>query len=74
MEAVLLIVGFIAGVIVTVLSYSRHTIGNLRIDHSIPEEPPYTFMELSRDKNIDYISRQKFVVLNVKVENFITHK
>lgn len=74
MEVILLIVGFIAGVIVTSFAYAKRTIGNLRIDNSFPDEPPYTFMELSRDKDINYISKQKFVVLNVRVEDFLSQK
>ena len=66
------IVGIAIGIIITVLSVRMHLSGNLRIDHSIPEDDPYMFLELTKDVNS--VLHKKFVVLKVRAEDFIPHK
>lgn len=69
----------IAGLIGMVLSFSiflitskKNTIGNLRVDHSDLKDDPYLFLELETD--IKSISRKKYVLMKVRVEDFIPHK
>lgn len=66
------IVGVIVGAVVTALIVKTHLSGNLRIDHSIPEDDPYMFLELN--KSVSTVLRKKFVVLTVRAEDFIPHK
>lgn len=73
MEIVIaVIIGILIGTAATGLIVSRNLSGNLRIDHSIPEDAPYMFLELN--KSISTVIRKKFVVLKVKAEDFIPHK
>ncbi len=69
----------IAGLIGMVLSFSiflitskKNTIGNLRVDHSDLKDDPYLFLELETD--IKSISRKKYVLMKVRVEDFIPHE
>lgn len=69
----------IAGLIGMVLSFSiflitskKNTIGNLRVDHSDLKDDPYLFLELETD--IKSIYRKKYVLMKVRVEDFIPHK
>lgn len=73
MEIVIgIIVGIIIGGVVTYLIFGAFSVGSLRVDHSIPEDEPYLFLELTR--NVSTILRKKFVVLKVRAEDFIPHK
>ena len=66
------IVGVIVGAAVTTLIVRAHLLGNLRIDHSSPEDDPYMFLELT--KSVSTVHRKKFVVLTVRAKDFIPHK
>lgn len=73
MEIVIgIIVGIIIGAVATCLIFGAFSVGSLRVDHSIPEDEPYLFLELTR--NVNTILKKKFVVLKVRAENFIPHK
>ena len=67
-----IIVGAVIGIIVTLLIFSTVSAGNLRVDQSIPEDDPYLFLELT--KSVSTVLKKKFVVLRVRVEDFIPHK
>lgn len=70
--AVVFIVGVIFGVILAITtSYSR-SVGSLRVDHSCPDEPPYLFLELT--KNVDDFSRKKYVLLKINTQNLVSRK
>jgi hypothetical protein len=63
----------VVGVLVATICFARrnhHSIGNLRVDHS--DDRPYLFLELNT--GVDEIAKQKTVLLNVKVEDFVPHK
>lgn len=62
------IVGYILACVVTAY---RSTVGNLRVDRSIPDEEPYIFLELN--KGVGDITRRKHVTLVVKNENYLSH-
>lgn len=73
MEIVIgIIVGIIIGGFITCLIFGAFGVGNLRVDHSIPEDGPYLFLELT--KSVSTILKKKFVVLKVRAEDFIPHK
>lgn len=73
MEIVIgIIVGIVIGAVATCLIFGAFSVGSLRVDHSIPEDEPYLFLELTR--NVNTILKKKFVVLKVRAEDFIPHK
>lgn len=73
MEIVIgIIVGIIIGAVLTCLIFGAFSVGNLRVDHSIHEDDPYMFLELT--KSVSTVLKKKFVVLKVRAEDFIPHK
>lgn len=48
------------------------SVGHLRIDRSEPDEPPRPFLEL-KGVTIDMISNEKYVILKVVNESYISH-
>lgn len=79
--AIALPVGIFIGIFVGIFigtermrkAIEEHSVGNLRIDRSDPDEPPQPFLEVTGG-NIETIARQKFVILKVVNENYISHK
>ena len=73
MEIVIsIIIGIIIGPVASCMIFGAFSVASLRIDHSIPEDEPYMFLELTR--NVRTILKKKFVVLKVRAEDFIPHK
>jgi hypothetical protein len=73
MEVVLAaILGFAIGFVFACLGVLSLKIGTLRIDRSDPTEAPYMFLEISKD--VGDISGRKYVLLDVKNENYISQK
>lgn len=70
--AVVFTLGVIFGAILALTTSYSQSVGNLRIDRSDPEEPPLLFLELV--KNVNDFSRKKYVLLRVRVEDFISRK
>lgn len=66
------IIGTIVGALITLLIFTSISSGNLRVDQSIPEDDPYLFLELT--KSVSTVLKKRFVVLRVRVEDFIPHK
>lgn len=71
------IVGIIVGCVVSVIFQKkndryRHA-GSLRMDHSDPEDAPYLFLELEPN-GMDIIRRNKTVLLDVNLENYLPRK
>lgn len=50
----------------------RRSVGNLRIDRSEPDEPPRPFLEVTRGISIESIAEEKFVILKVINENYLS--
>ena len=48
------------------------TSGTLRIDHSDPQDGPYLFLEL--EKGMYDISKRHYILLEVKLKNYYSHK
>ena len=66
------VLGLIVGVALTTIIFGAKSIGDLRVDQSDPDDGPYLFLELK--ERPDFIKRKKFVILSVKVKNFISQK
>lgn len=50
----------------------ERTMGWLRIDHSVPDEPAQMFVEL-KDVTPDMIANDKFVVFEIINESYLSH-
>lgn len=70
----MLIVGVAIGFIVACVGILRLKVGVLQIDRSDPSDPPYPFLRIDRDNSIEELSRRKYVLLEVKNENFISQE
>ena len=72
MEIFLVLIGLLIGVVVGYLITRSKPSGCIRIDRSDPDEPPMLFLE-SRI-GIYELSKKKYVVYEVKTENYISHE
>lgn len=67
-----LFIGFILGIIIAIIIFRCRIVGSLRVDNSDPSENPYIFLEL--EHNLDAVYKKKYVVLKVKIKDFIPRK
>lgn len=67
-----LIIGIIAGVDRMRKVIEEQSVGNLRIDRSLPDEPVIPFLEV-KGTSIERIAQKKFVMLRVINESYISH-
>ena len=68
-------IGVIIGDLISYFIRKHYTIGNLRIDNSDIDDGPYMFLEMdSSNGGVEWISKQKYIVLKVLVNDYITHK
>lgn len=75
MEILFGIVGFLLGFIAACSVLSRRLVGTLRIDRSDPNEPPSPFLEINKGVGgVDGISRHKYVMLEVRNENYVSQE
>lgn len=72
MGVLMAILGFVAGFISACIAVLRLKIGTLRVDQSDPNDEPYMFLEISRNTG-DFTDR-KYVLLDVRHENYISQK
>ena len=70
----MLILGFAIGFISACFEVLTLKVGTLQIDRSDPSEPPYPFLRISRSSSIEELSNRKYVLLEVKNENFISQE
>lgn len=68
-----LLTGVLIGLMLAKFIYRDRPIGNLRVDNSDPDSGPYLFLELSKGLESSVLSK-KYVMLRVKIENYISHK
>lgn len=61
------IVGVVIGISLATYGFKRLKIGKLRVDYSIPDEPPYLFLELSKD--IYEIESKKQALVEIDIKN-----
>lgn len=69
-EVILVLAGVLLGLIIAGSAVYAAAVGTLRIDQSDPEDGPYPFLEGT--KPLHYIMSRKFVVLKVRVENYLS--
>ena len=70
MEVLLVLLGFVGGMVFFLICLAARSIGTLRIDQSDPTEPPYLFLDL--DKPVESIFKEKYVLFRVSKKNFIS--
>ena len=70
MEVLLVLLGFVGGMVFFLICLAARSIGTLRIDQSDPTEPPYLFPDL--DKPVESIIKEKYVLFRVIKKNFIS--
>ena len=70
MEVLLVLLGFVGGMVFFLICLAARSIGTLRIDQSDPNEPPYLFLDL--DKPVESIAKEKYVLFRVSKKNFIS--
>lgn len=68
------IIGFAVGFVAASIGVLSLKVGILQIDRSDPSDPPYPFLRIDRYRSIDELSRRKYVLLEVKNENFISQE
>lgn len=73
MWMVFMAIGFISGIIITLIIIRNFfSSGNLRIDLSDPEDGPYLFLELTKELNA--VLNKKIVIFTVRIKNDLPHK
>lgn len=72
MEVLLVLLGFVGGMVFFLICLAARSIGTLRIDQSDPTEPPYLFLDL--DKPVESIIKEKYVLFRVSKKNFISQE
>ena len=71
MYILILVIGAIVGVILTCFVFRSFLVGTLRIDRSDPDD---TFLFLELSKGMRQVISKKYVMMKVKIENFIPRK
>lgn len=70
LEVLLVLLGFVFGMVFFLICLALRSVGTLRVDQSDPTEPPYLFLEL--DKPVENIVKEKYVLFRVNKKNFIS--
>ena len=70
LEVLLVLLGFVGGMVFFLACLSARSIGTLRVDQSDPTEQPYLFLEL--DKPVESVINEKYVIFRVSKKNFIS--
>ena len=70
MGVLLVLLGFIGGMVFFLIYLAARSIGTLRVDQSDPTEQPYLFLEL--DKPVESVINKKYVLFRVIKKNFIS--
>ena len=68
-EVLLVLLGFVGGMVFFLICLAARSIGTLRVDQSDPTESPYLFLEL--DKPVENVVKDKYVIFRVSKKNFI---
>lgn len=85
MEFLAMVIALVIGILVGIFTgifigmermkkaIEEQSVGHLRIDRSDPDEPPSPFLEVTKGVTIEAIAQQKFVMLKVINESYISH-
>ena len=66
-----LAIGLYIGISRMQKAVENSSVGDLRIDHSIPDDPPRPCLEIYAGNTIDSISKKNFVILKVINKNYL---
>ena len=66
-----LAIGLYIGISRMQKAVENNSVGDLRIDRSIPDDPPRPCLEIYEGNTIDSISQKKFVILKVINKNYL---
>lgn len=66
-----LAIGLYIGISRMQKAVENNSVGDLRIDRSIPDDPPRPCLEIYAGNTIDSISKKKFVILKVINKNYL---
>ena len=66
-----LAIGLYIGISRMQKAVENNSVGDLRIDRSIPDDPPRPCLEIYAGNTIDSISQKKFVILKVVNKNYL---
>ena len=70
LEVLLILLGFMVGIVSFLVYLIVRSVGTLRVDQSDPTEQPYLFLEL--DKPVETVTNKKYVLFRVIKKNFIS--
>ena len=70
MEVLLVLLGFVGGMVFFLICLAARSICTLRVDQSDPTEQPYLFLEL--DKPVESVINEKYVLFRVVKKNVIS--
>ena len=66
------LIGIIVGTNRMKKAVEEGSVGDLRIDRSIPDEPPRPCLEVYRGNSIESIARKDFVILKIINESYLS--
>jgi hypothetical protein len=69
-----LLLGSAIGLIAARRMFRPKALGVIRVDNSDPTEPPYLFLELDPQAQVEDIGKHEYVVFQVLVKNYISQK
>jgi len=68
----LFIIGVAIGCAAVLLLTRYRSVGFLRVDQSDPQDGPFLFLEL--DQDVQSVMSNKYIILQVKVQNYPSQK
>ena len=72
LEVLLILLGFVVGIVSFLIHLIVRSVGTLRVDQSDPTEQLYLFLEL--DKPVETVINKKYVIFRVSQKNFISQE
>ena len=72
LEVLLILLGFVVGIVSFLIYLIVRSVGTLRVHQSDPTEQPYLFLEL--DKPVETVINKKYVIFRVSQKNFISQE
>ena len=77
MTVIYILIGMVIGILLAcaiwMLACEQWFVGTLREDRSIPEDPPYWFMEILRGRE-KHLTKNRFALLRIRRENYRSGK
>lgn len=67
-----ILIGIVIGTNRMGKAIEQGSVGDLRIDRSVPDEPPRPCLEIYKGNTIESISKQDFVILKILNEDYLS--